>query len=38
MSLMLGIVVSVLVVVCKRMQQLTTMLVPAKHLGKDTTR
>ena len=33
---LLGIVVSVLAVVCKRMQQLQTMLGPAVHRGKDT--
>ena len=30
-------VVFVLVMVCKRMQQLPTMLGPAVHRGKDTT-
>ena len=35
---MLGVVVCVLAVVCKRMQQLPTMLGPAVHRGKDTTR
>ena len=34
---MLGVVASVLAVVCKRMQQLPTMLGPAVHRGKDTT-
>ena len=34
---MLGIVASVLAVVCKRMQQLPTILGPAVHRGKDTT-
>ena len=34
---MLGVVTSVLAVVCKRMQQLPTMLGPAVHGGKDTT-
>ena len=34
---MLGIVACVLAVVCKRMQQLTTMLGPAVRRGKDTT-
>ena len=33
---MLGVVASVLAVVCKRMQQLPTMLGPAVHHGKDT--
>ena len=33
----LGVVASVLVVLCKRMQQLPTMLGPAVHCGKDTT-
>ena len=33
----LGVVASVLVVLCKRMQQLPTMLGPALHRGKDTT-
>ena len=34
---MLGVVASVLAMVCKRMQQLPTMLGPAVHRGKDTT-
>ena len=34
---MLGVVASVLPVVCKRMQQLPTMLGPVVHRGKDTT-
>ena len=34
---MLGVVVCVLAVVCKRMQQLPTMLGSAVHRGKDTT-
>ena len=34
---MLGVVACVLAVVCKRMQQLPTMLGPAVHRGKDTT-
>ena len=34
---MLGVVACVLAVVCKRMQQLLTMLGPAVHRGKDTT-
>ena len=34
---MLGVVACVLAVVCKRMQQLPTMLVPAVHRGKVTT-
>ena len=34
---MLKVVVYVLAVVCKRMQQLPTMLGPAVHRGKDTT-
>ena len=34
---MLVVVANVLVVVCKRMQQLPTMLGPAVHRGKDTT-
>ena len=34
---MLGVVALVLVVVCKRLQQLPTMLGPAVHPGKDTT-
>ena len=34
---MLGVVASVLAVVCKRMRQLPTMLRPAVHRGKDTT-
>ena len=34
---MLGVVTSVLAVVCKRMQQLPTMLGPVVHRGKDTT-
>ena len=34
---MLGVVVYVLAVVCKRMQQLPTMFGPAVHRGKDTT-
>ena len=33
---MLGVAASVLAVVCKRMQQLPTMLGPAVHHGKDT--
>ena len=34
---MLAVVASVLIVVCKRMQQLLTMLGPAVHRGKDAT-
>ena len=34
---MLGVVACVLAVVCKRMQQLLTMLGPAVHRGKHTT-
>ena len=34
---MLGVVASVLAVVCKRMQQLPTILGPVGHRGKDTT-
>ena len=34
---MFGVVACVLAVVCKRMQQLPTMLGPAVHRGKDTT-
>ena len=34
---MLGVAACVLVVVCKRMQQLSTMLGPAVHRGKDRT-
>ena len=34
---MLEVVASMLAVVCKRMQQLPTMLGPAVHRGKDTT-
>ena len=34
---MFGVVASVLAVVCKRMQQLPTMLGPTVHRGKDTT-
>ena len=34
---MLGVVASVVAVVCKRMQQLPTMLGPTLHRGKDTT-
>ena len=34
---MLGVVASMLAVVCKRMQQLPTMLGPTVHCGKDTT-
>ena len=34
---MLGVVASMLAVVCKPMQQLPTMLGPAVHHGKDTT-
>ena len=33
----LGVVASVLAVVCKRMQQLPTLLGPAVNCGKDTT-
>ena len=33
---MLGVVVSMLAVVCKRMQHIPTMLGPALHRGKDT--
>ena len=33
----LGVVACVLAVMCKRMQQLPTMLGPAVHRGKDTT-
>ena len=36
-STMLGVVGCVLAVVCKRMQQLPTMLGPVVHRGKDTT-
>ena len=34
---MLGVVACMLAVVCKRMQQLPTMLGPTVHRGKDTT-
>ena len=34
---MLGVVACVLAVVCKRMQQLPTVLRPALHRGKDKT-
>ena len=34
---MLGVVACVLAVMCKRMQQLATMLGPAVHRDKDTT-
>ena len=34
---MLGVVACVLAVLCKRMQQLPTMLGSAVHRGKDTT-
>ena len=34
---MLGVVVSMLAVVCKRMQQLPTLLGPAVNCGKDAT-
>ena len=34
---MLGVNAVMLAVVCKRMQQLITMLEPAVHRGKDTT-
>ena len=34
---MLGVVASVLAVVCKRMQQLPAVLAPEVHRGKDTT-
>ena len=34
---MLGVVTSALAVVCKRIQQLPTVLGPAVHCGKDTT-
>ena len=34
---MVGVVACVLAVVCKRMQQLLTMLAPREHRGKDTT-
>ena len=34
---MLGVVASVLAVVCKRMQQLLTLLAPTVHRAKDTT-
>ena len=34
---MLGVVACVLAVVCKRMQQLPTILGPAVHRGKETT-
>ena len=34
---MLGVVACVLAVVCKRMQQLPTLLGPAVNCGKDTT-
>ena len=34
---MLGVVPCLLAVVCKRMQQLPTMLGPAVHRGKNTT-
>ena len=34
---MVGVVASLLAVVCKRMQQLPTMLAPREHRGKDTT-
>ena len=35
--IMLGVVACVLAMVCKRMQQLPTMLGPAVHRGKNTT-
>ena len=35
---MVGVTACVLTVVCERMQQLPTMLGPAVHRGKDTTR
>ena len=34
---MLGVVASVLAVVCKRMQQLSALLRPTVHRGKDTS-
>ena len=34
---MLGVVASVLAVVCTRMQQLSALLGPTVHRGKDTT-
>ena len=34
---MLGVVACVLAVMCKRMQQLPTLLGPTVHRGKDTT-
>ena len=34
---MLGVVASVLAVVCKRMQRLPAVLAPEVHRGKDTT-
>ena len=34
---MLGVVASMLAVVCERMQQLPTLLGPTVHRGKDTT-
>ena len=34
---MLGVVASMLEVVCKRIQKLPTMLGPVVHRGKDTT-
>ena len=37
MPIMVGVAACVLAVVCKRMQQLPTMLGPAVHRGKDTT-
>ena len=37
MPTMEGVVASVLAVVCKRMRQLPTMLIPAVYRGKDTT-
>ena len=36
--IMLGVVASVLALFCKRVQQLPTILGPAVHRGKDTTR
>ena len=34
---MLGVVASMLAVVCEQMQQLPTLLGPTVHRGKDTT-
>ena len=34
---MLGVLASMMAMVCKRMQQIPTMLGPTVHRGKDTT-